>query len=227
MSTVKPKFAWSYSALNTFKNCPRQYYHLKVAKDVPYEQNASAAYGDKMHKAIEMYGRHGTPLPGEFSFAKPMVDTILAIPGRKYWEHKVALTEALQPCEYFAKDCWFRGMIDVLVVGGNRAHLVDWKSGKSKNADVSQLELMALAVFHSFPEVTKVKAGLAFITENRFLPAVYTADRRDEYWASWLGDIERLDAAYTSGVWNAKPSGLCSGWCPVGDKCEHWKPKRY
>lgn len=226
MPTVIPRFAWSYSALNMFKNCPRQYYHYRVAKDVPYEQSDAALYGDKAHKAIEMYGKHGTPLPPEFQFAKPMVDIVLAMPGRKYFERKVALTQALQPCDYFAKDCWFRGMIDVLVVNGNRAHVIDWKFGKSKNADVSQLELMALSVFHSFPEVTKVKAGLAFVPENRFMPAAYTADRKDEYWANWLEDIARLDAAYESGVWNARPSGLCNGWCGVGDKCEHWKPKR-
>ena len=26
--------AWSYSSLKTFEQCPRKYYHLKVAKDI-------------------------------------------------------------------------------------------------------------------------------------------------------------------------------------------------
>lgn len=221
------KFAWSYSALSTFKTCPRQYYHLKVLKDIPYEQNETARYGDAMHKAIELYGRDGKALPPEFAFVKPTVDQILDVPGKKLFEQKLALTKDLKPCEYFAKDCWWRGMVDVLIINQKTrvARVVDWKSGKSKNADTSQLELMALAVFRHIPNMLKVKAGLAFLTEDLFIPEVYQADREDEYWKSWLGDVERLDAAYTSGVWNAKQSGLCNGWCPVRS-CENWKPKR-
>lgn len=222
-----PQFAWSYSALGTFKTCPRQYYHLKVLKDIPYEQNATAEYGDRMHKAIEAYGKYETPLPPEFVFVKPTVDTLLAFPGRKLFEFKMALTEEYLPTAYFAKDTWWRGMADLLIIDDARglARVVDWKSGKSKNADVSQLELMALAVFHTFPHITRVKAGLAFLTEDKFIPAAYTADRKDDYWQNWLGDLDRLKHAYESGVWNAKTSGLCAGWCPV-KSCEHWKPKR-
>lgn len=222
-----PDFAWSYSAIKTFRTCPRQYYHYKVLKDIPYEQNAEAAYGDRMHKAIEAYGKHGTALPQEFQFVQSTVDQLLAFPGKKLFEHKMALTEELAPTAYFAKDTWWRGAADLLILDEKRglARVLDWKAGKSKNADASQLELMALAIFHTFPSISRVKAGLVFLTEDKFIPAKYTIDRRDEYWQNWLGDLERLSHAYKSGVWNAKTSGLCSGWCPV-KSCEHWKPKR-
>ena len=54
--------AWSYSSLSTFKQCPKKYYHIKVAKDVEDKGNEATIYGNELHKAAECYIKSNTPL---------------------------------------------------------------------------------------------------------------------------------------------------------------------
>jgi len=95
------------------------------------------------------------------------------------------------------------------------ARMIDYKFGKSKNADLSQLQLMSLAVFKMFPSVKKVKAGLLFCPEDKMVPVQYQVDDAAKMWMEWLPEVARLEAAYEHDVWNASPSGLCKAWCPV------------
>ena len=47
--------AWSYSSLKTFQQCPKKYYHLKVAKDVKEAPSDAIAFGNKIHKIAQEY----------------------------------------------------------------------------------------------------------------------------------------------------------------------------
>ena len=37
--------AWSYSSIKTFDQCPKKYYHLKIAKDVQDGDTTATVYG--------------------------------------------------------------------------------------------------------------------------------------------------------------------------------------
>ena len=214
--------AWSFSGLKTFVNCPKKFYHLKVLKDVKEPEGEQARYGVLVHTAAEDYVRDGTAIPPQFEFIKPALDSLIAMKGEKFCELKVALTESLEPCEFFAEDCWFRGVADLVILDREKgeAKVIDYKTGKSKYADPSQLELMSLAIFKMFPEVTRVKGGLLFLTEGKFIPAVYEAQQQHRYWGNWMPTITMLENAYSSGVWNAKPNGLCRNYCWITE-CAH------
>jgi hypothetical protein len=94
--------------------------------------------------------------------------------------------------------------------------VLDYKTGKSaKYADTGQLELMALAVFKHFPQVHTVKAGLLFVIAKQFPKAKYTKGDEPVLWQKWLRDYDRMKFAYTSDVWNPRPSGLCKKHCVV------------
>lgn len=65
MSKLK---TWSYSAATTFEKCPKQYFHLYVAKDVKTDNNSPVLlYGNEVHKAAELYVRDNVPLPEKFA----------------------------------------------------------------------------------------------------------------------------------------------------------------
>jgi len=218
----KPRFAWSYSAVSAFNTCPRKFYNERVLKRYPFVSTAAAEYGKRLHGAIELYGRDATPLPQEFQFTKPIVDIVRdCVRGEKFWERKVAFKEDFTECTYFDKETWLRAQLDFLSVDMDSgvARVIDWKSGGSKYADTTQLELMALVTFKLYPQIEQVKAGLSFVVEGRFVPATYYAQKQEAYWMRWNEDLERMDAAYVSGVWNPKPNGLCRKHCPVTD-CE-------
>lgn len=212
-----PQVAWSYSALKTFQSCPKKYYHLKVVKDVKESPSEIMLYGIDAHKAAELYVSEDTELPGKYEFMRKQLDTLKQLEGKKYCEFKFGLTRDMEPCDFFAKDVWLRGAIDLLVINEKTgtARMIDYKFGKSKNADMSQLQLMSLAVFKIFPNVKKVKAGLLFCPEDKMIPTQYVVDDAPSMWMQWLPEVARLEAAYEHDVWNANPSGLCKAWCQV------------
>jgi hypothetical protein len=214
-------FTWSYSSLGLFQQCPRKYYHLRVVKDIVEPETEHLTYGKLVHEAAELHIKDGKPIPPMYSFLIPVLDVLKAIPGQKHCEYKMGLTKDLKACGFFDEGVWFRGVADLLIINGKLAHIVDYKTGKSAQyADTKQLELMALAVFKHFPEVEKVKAGLAFVVCEDFVKANYDKDRSAEMWLNWIQETDRLDAAHANDVWNAKPNFTCRKFCPVKD-CEH------
>jgi hypothetical protein len=212
---------WSYSSIGLFDQCPKKYYHLRVIKDIVEPETEHLTYGKMVHEAAEKYIRDGEAIPEKFLFIAPVLDVLKEIPGRKLCEHKMGLTEDLEPCGFFDKNVWFRGVVDLLIIQDDLAHIVDYKTGKSAQyADTKQLELMALAVFKHFPLVERIKAGLAFLVSEDFVKANFTKYEAPERWLTWIQQTDKLTAAFDNDVWNAKPNFTCRKFCPVKD-CEH------
>ena len=216
--------AWSYSSLKKFKTCAKQYYEVKVAKNYKEpDSTAATMYGKEFHTAAEFYVQDGTPLPEHFKYSKPHLDVLRSIPGDKLCEYKMALTEKLEPCDFFAPDAWCRGVADLLIINKDTgiARCVDYKTGKSaKYADPAQLELMALMIFKHFPFIRVVKGGLLFVVANEFKKSSYDVSQEHTYWRTWMQDVHRLSVAHSTGVWNPTKSGLCRKHCVVTD-CQH------
>jgi RecB family exonuclease len=212
---MKKPIAWSYSSITSFETCPKQFYHEKILKEYPFVQTPAVKYGNEFHKAAEDFVRDGTPVPEQFAFTQGMLDNLAEREGVKHLELKMGLTIDLQPCGFFAKDVWFRGIVDYLSIDGGEARVVDYKTGKSaKYADPDQLELMALTVFKHYPLVTGVRAALLYVIAGKLIPAAYTRDD-EKQWAKWIRRVNALQDAVTNDVWNPKPSGLCRAHCPV------------
>lgn len=226
-----PKVVWSYSSLKQFETCPFQYFRTRVKKDIKDEGNEATIYGKEMHLAAEEYIRDGKPIPEKFKFIKEPLGIVNAWKGEKLCEYKLALREDLTPCDFFAKDVWWRGVADLVVISecGTKAKVIDYKSSKNtKYADMSQLDLLAAAVFIHFPKVMTIQAALLFLVCNEMVPPV---PKKYEFMFSRATftkvkpDVKRIEIAIDSGVWNKKESGLCKGWCKVED-CENWSPRR-
>ena len=112
-------------------------------------------------------------------------------------------------------------MADLIVLSGNKAYLVDYKTGKSsKYADTKQLEILSLAMFKHFPQLEKIKAGLLFLVAKDFVKVDYKHDAQSTPWVKWLTETKQLEAAYTNDVWNAKPNFTCKSYCAVVS-CPH------
>lgn len=220
--------AWSYSSIKTFDQCPKKYFHLKVAKDVKDEPGEAADYGTAVHLAAEEYIRDGKPIPEKFAYIRPVVERLAALPGDKLAELKLGVRKtstSFEPCEFFDKDVWWRGIADLLVIDRHRAWCVDYKTGKSaRYADTKQLDLLAGAVFTHFPEVVKIKSSLIYVVSGELIPKTHVITEKSKYLSVFDPQLDRLEAAMEHGVWNAKPSALCP-WCPV-TTCENWRPRR-
>jgi RecB family exonuclease len=219
--------AWSYSSIKTFDQCPKKYYHLKVAKDVKDEGNEASRYGNDAHAAAEAYIKDGTPIPDTYGIMRPVVETLAKFPGTKHTEMKLGVKRGLagfEPCGFFDKNVWYRGIVDLLIIDGCNAHMIDYKTGKNaKYADMKQLDLMAAAVFVHFPDVLRIKSGLAFVVSNEFPKKTHVRTELDEYFSVFDDQLYMLEQAEQHDMWNAKTSPLC-GWCPV-TSCPHWRDR--
>ncbi len=220
--------AWSYSSIKTFSQCPKKYYHLKVARDVKDQAGAAALYGEQAHKAAEDYVAKGTPIEPKFHPMKAIAEVLNAMPGDKFPEMKLGVRKLapgeFEPCGFDDKDVWWRGIADLVIVQGTEAKLVDYKTAKNaKYADTKQLDLLAGALFVLKPELTLIKSALAFVVSNDFISKNHKAEHRDSYLGVFDTELDQLATAHETGVWHAKSSGLC-GWCPV-TSCEHHRER--
>ena len=218
---------WSYSSIKTFDQCPKKYYHLKVLQDVKDKGSEATVYGNEAHKAAEEFVKSGVPLPAKFAYLQKILDSLNAIPGEKHCELElgIALTDkGYAPCTFSDTDRWWRGIADLLIINGETAYLVDYKTSKNaKYADTKQLDILAGAVFTHYPQLKKLKSALAFVVSNEFVKKEHTADMAKSYLATFRNELDRLAGAEETGVWNAKSGPLCA-YCPV-TKCEHHRSR--
>jgi hypothetical protein len=216
--TNKPIQPWSYSALNTFENCPRKFWATKIAKIVSDVNNANYV-GDVEHQAIQHYLQKGLMLPPEVVSFKPLLDKIKAAPGQQYVEYAMCLKQDMTPTRF--KDWnegWVRGATDYLKVNGAKAYYFDWKSGKYRVSE-DQIELMALMIFRHFPEVQQVNAGLVFYKAGRVHPHIVYKTDEPTLWNGFISRVRDLEQAKLTDNWPATPNPLC-GWCPY-KACPH------
>ncbi len=108
---------WSFSSIKTFEQCPKKYYHLKVAKDYKEDFNTDAIlYGNEFHKAAEEYIRDDVELEARFDYTLAALDKLKNSKGEKLCEYKMGLTADLEPCGFFDKNVWWRGVVDLAIL---------------------------------------------------------------------------------------------------------------
>ena len=228
---------WSHSSLTAVDNCPKQYFHIKILKDTQDSYNDAGAAGTYQHESFEAYLKEKTPLPATYSSSvrvwpeglKPpagyqdYLDSIAGLPGDLYIEHRMAIDLDRKPCAFDSPNAWGRAILDVLVVNGENAVIIDHKAGKRKPS--LQLKLSALFVFYHFPEVTNVDTAFVWLKFDKTDRKSYERSEMKQMWESFIPSLVRFKTAFHAEMFVPKPSGLCNGWCPV-KTCEFWKPMR-
>jgi hypothetical protein len=174
-----------------------------------------------VHEAAEEYIRDGVDLPPTLEYVRPTLDKLNSFEGEKLCEHKMALTRTLEPCDFDSPDAWWRGIADLIIINGETARIIDYKTGKSARfADPKQLELLSLATFVHFPKVKYTKCALLFVVSNEFVKSNYTYEQRDKLWDKWRNETKLLEESFRLGAWNPRPNFTCRKWCPIKD-CLH------
>ena len=219
---TKP-FAWSYSALGRYETCPKQYYHVNVAKDVKDEfSSAQGNEGDLIHKALHKRLINNTPLPLEFRHYEKVAARFEKVPGEKKGEIKLALNRDFEPTAYFASDVYLRAIIDLLIIDKTHAFVIDWKTGKVK-PDFTQLAMSAAVLSQYMPELENFTPLYVWLNHKNVSPKKYTKHDFKGVWADLLPRAARVELALKTTEFPAKPNHLC-GWCPV-KTCPHYEER--
>jgi hypothetical protein len=214
----KKAFAWSFSALTRYENCPKQYYHLNVAKDFKDEDSDFAADGKVVHEGLHARVIDGKPLPLPIRHMEPFAKQFADTEGEKHGEMKLALNRQFEPVAWFADDVFVRAVVDLLIIRGSHAIIVDWKTGKVKD-DFTQLRLTAAILSRYMPEIDFNTLVYVWVNQKQITKKTATLSMHTILWNELLPRVKKIETAIRETTFPARPSGLCR-WCPVRT-CPH------
>lgn len=210
----------SYSSIKLYENCPLRYYRQRILKDVVDEGGEASKHGERIHQYLEYRLKSNQLLPQEVAQYEPLCSMVerIAHGGQLEIEKELVLTENLTPTGWWDSDAWLRSKLDVLVINGNDAIVMDWKTGKRK-ADFFQMQMFAAQVFKHYPEVVRVKTILVWLKTLEQDTETYNRININEVWAEIMKRIQRIHSSMEHDNWPAKPSGLCR-YCPCRHNCD-------
>lgn len=216
--TVKP-VAFSYSRLNNFEECPKKFYAIAIAKEFQEKESDQMRYGKDVHKALELRVAKNKPLPSHLQHLEPMMQKILAAPGRKLPEQQLAINANFEPCEWFDKEAYCRAIVDLAVIGGKRAVLFDYKTGKISD-DFTQMRLTGAVFMQHYPEIEELTLAYLWIKERKPTREEMTRADIPVVWEQLLPRINRYQTAFVSQSFPPRPGRACRS-CPV-TACPYW-----
>jgi len=213
------KLSHSYSAIKLYENCPYRYFRQRITKDVVDEGGEASKYGERVHEYLEHRLKSNKLLPQDVAHYEPLCASVekIAAGGELLIEHELVLTDNLTPTGWWDADAWLRSKLDILVLNGTLANVMDWKTGK-RNADQFQMQLFAAQVFKHFPEVDTVKTSLVWLKTMEMDTETYYRGQVNEIWADVMKRIQRIYTSLEHDNWPMKPSGLCR-FCPARHDC--------
>lgn len=229
--TPKPTYIFpqSHSSLSVFETCPFQYQAKYITREVKWVQSRQAEEGDKAHIALEGFvtsnGAKDLEPPHKpyQQFGEWVLNRAAKHRGQILVERQSAVTHGKRPTTYGDKTGFIRGKIDITILypHQNRGEVFDWKTNEKVKNDATQLRLYNGFGLTDYPELDSFSSGYIWLKHAQISPPLVTS--REELpgvWSIFDHKYAMLRAAYTSGIFPKKPSGLCKQYCDVFS-CEH------
>lgn len=213
----------SYSRINTYRTCPRQFDYMNVSKVITFKETEATKLGKEIHRELELYCKNELTkqeLKATQDYTD-IADKIKKLSGSKYYEQQIAFDHNYTETEYYSKTGVFmRSIIDVLVVNGESAQVIDWKSGKHRpSKEQFELELFTLAVFIKYPNVQRIKTSLIYLKDKKIESQIYSRNDIDRIKSELEKYKTKIYNDLEVGSFKAKPSPLCN-WCGGVDICD-------
>lgn len=218
---------WSYTHVDTFDNCPHQYWWKFIQKNKE-PATEEMLEGRRVHDALEKRVAANVQLPPAYSKWDPLAASIVNMArktgGEIRTEMKVGVDRDLKPCDFFAKDVYARGALDVSVLWPNSMYIGDWKTGKTREKDF-QVNIFAFFGFLTFPKINTITACNIWLATNK-IGEPYIYDRADlpRIWSEIYLKLAAMEHAAATDTWAKRQSPLCA-YCPVLS-CENNRSKK-
>lgn len=216
-----PFLAWSHSRISTWLECPKQLWHSIAPKGhpdkIPFVQSQPMLDGLEVDNALTARIKTGTPLPDKFAPYEGLCSSIIASPGTKLTQVKLALDQAFKPCGYMEWDTvWVRVIYDLVILNGAHGFIWDWKNGQIQTSE-DQLRLFATVGFHVFPEIEVFDVSYIWLKHGVTSDRTYRRKELPDLWQTFLPTVERMQVAFKNNHFPATPArGKTScGWCSV------------
>lgn len=224
--TGKPqRLIWSYTLLDAFENCNYKGFRKYLAQGdlrVPYVEGPAQAWGNYTHTAFEKRISYGEPLPPDLEHFEHAVQ--LMLPREPRAELKLGIRANGQPCTFHdCQDGDGRGKLDVVMMDGQRALIIDWKTSTKPREDPKELAIQALLLKAKYPELTKITAHYMWLTPNK-LGRAHDVSNTDATWRRVQGIVANIRQKMAADYWPKNENPLCP-WCEVPThECEFRRP---
>jgi hypothetical protein len=207
-----PPFTWSPSKLNCFEICPEKYAAEYVYKTVPYQETAATVWGNRLHKAAEIFMKKKEIKDEEaFKIVEPYVRLFSKISGYHYIEHRIALNKDWQQCSWY--EAVGRMVLDFGVSPAAKKFLgVDYKSGKMKS-DFTQMQIYALALSKLLPFIDEFDMRYVWLKEGKITGFKVNREDLKPIEIDIKERLARMQDAHENVVFNARRNGLCKNYC--------------
>lgn len=227
------KLALSFSKIETFQTCPRQYAEKFIWGTVKYKETPTTRWGNQVHKSLEDYVLHGKAITDKS--IKPFASVGDAIIQKEnnlhdrgllvtplFGEQEWACDLTMRTHSWFDNNGVFiRGKADCGMGTRNTLFLYDYKTGKGSNPKPEQLELMGLLAMAQPnmvpPETKKIDGTLLFLEARKTTPFSMATASYQERWLKWVKLGFTILDAYQRDSFPEKQSGLCGKWCDCFD----------
>ena len=201
LAPTKPR---SYSAIKLYEKCPLAY-KLAYMEKLPDPSGEAAQRGKLIHSQIEDYINNViTELPHEQRVMQVVLDFWKARKAKS--EVQFAVDRVFKPVKYDDPKAMFRGVIDLLIIEGKIAHVIDFKTGKKRDYS-DQLTVYAAAVFALYPKIQTIERSIYFVDLD--LPEHYTPVERSDTHSSVSLITERIAKLEKDSIFSPNPSSLC------------------
>ena len=216
------KIALSHSRIYDFDTCPLLFREKHINKTIKFEQNEAMKRGETIHSALErnVYrALSGQPPVGEdvVLHTHPIIAAFVSRHTHIATEEKSAFNDKWQLRNFFAKDVFFRSIIDLegrTELKGGVANIIDFKTGKY-NENEEQLKLYNMVALLKYPEIEAATSTLLFVDQKRNSPPVTTPRSQMK---GLIHEVEEKSEAVQISVerddWPARQNWKCK-WCAV------------
>lgn len=210
----------SASSAHRWIKCPGS---VGMSMDIPRQDSDASLEGTRAHEIAEMLLNGETPVncdPDMLSHCEAFRDYVLAIPGQLNTEMKVKYGAVTEVHEINGKPDSF-GTADVIVIGDDGLHIVDFKYGMGKvYAEMNpQLMLYALGALDFFYEGYDGPVSL-----HIFQPRIDWVDvwQIDDRIYEWADEVKVAAKKVVDGIRNVgrylEVGDHCT-WCPARGSC--------
>lgn len=214
-------FTWSYTALTDFETCPFAYAAKRIYKTVPQKETEAIIWGTRVHSVAEnILKGNAVNDPEVEAIVRPYCSAMLNSGGKLRVEWPVSIDRSFIPTEWFDRDTWGRGVIDVCLEFPRVKKIYDWKTGKEKRDDTQLKVFCMLAAAASF-DIETYEARFVWLKDKKISdPVIMTRNDISFFMLELNERVFRIEEAVKADVFQPKPNGLCRKWCEV-THCKH------
>jgi len=198
--------SFSHSSIKTYEQCPLKYKLSRIDK-LKEEAGPAAERGKDIHYAFEQALVSLPVLHEDFEF---WYDYVTELREKNVQaELTFGITKDWEPCDFNYANVWLRGIFDAIYITEDTAHILDWKTGKSRDYS-EQLKLYAAIAFALYPSIKQVTTEVCYIDlKKREAYGTYT---REDFTTlkTWIDN--RIGKIISDDIYAPKPSFGCR-WC--------------